>query len=155
MSVTALVATASAINATLYAVSEIGYSMAKEGNLPKAYQYNIYNSFEGLLISAFLIIPMILFFNLSQITSIATIVMLLVQGVTHLGHFIKRKETGAKGWIIIVTVITMFVVAGLTLYSIERKIPYIFQYLFAIFVLAFVIELLLRVISKRVVSKQK
>jgi amino acid transporter len=37
MSVTALVATASAINATLYAVSEIVYSMAKEGNLPKLY----------------------------------------------------------------------------------------------------------------------
>jgi len=154
MAVTALIATASAINATLYAVSEIGYSMAKEGNLPKIYQYNIYNSYEGLVISAFLIVPMILFFNLAEITTVATVVMLIVQGVTHIGHFIKRKETGVKGWVVLLTIIAMFSVAGLTLYSTHNSMPNMIYYLLLSFCLAIFIELILRLITKRVISKQ-
>jgi amino acid transporter len=154
MAVTALIATASAINATLYAVSEIGYSMAKEGNLPKVYEYNIYNSYEGLIISAVLIIPMILFFNLAQITTVATVVMLIVQGITHIGHFFKRKDTGAKGWIILVTIVAMFVVAGLTLYSTHESMPNIIYYLILSFCLAIFIEVVLRLFTKRVISSQ-
>ena len=154
MAITALIATASAINATLYAVSEIGYSMAKEGNLPKIYEYNIYNSYEGLIISAVLIVPMILFFNLAQITTVATVVMLIVQGITHIGHFIKRKETGAKGWIILLTIIAMFVVAGLTLYSTHQSMPNIIYYLILSFCLAIFIELVLRLFTRRVISQQ-
>jgi amino acid transporter len=154
MSITALIATASAINATLYAVSEIGYSMAKEGNLPKVYEYNIYNSYEGLIISAILIIPMILFFNLAEITTVATVIMLLVQGITHMGHFIKRKETGAKGWIILLTVVSMFVVAGLTLYSTHKTMPNIIYYLILSFCFALFVEVLLRLLTKRVISQQ-
>ncbi len=154
MAVTALVATASAINATLYAVTEIGYSMAKEGNLPKVYEYNIYNSFEGLLVSAFLIIPMILFFNLAQITTVATVVMLLVQGITHFGHFLKRSETGANGFLIMLTVVAMFFVAGLTLYSTHKSMPNITLYLLITVILAVVVETLLRWITKRVVNRQ-
>ena len=86
---TALLATASAINASLYATTEIGYTMAKEGNLPKVYEYNIYNSNEGLIVSTLLIIPMIIFFNLSEITTVATLVVLIVQGFTHIGHLLK------------------------------------------------------------------
>lgn len=154
MAITALIATASAINATLYAVSEIGYSMAKEGNLPKVYEYNIYNAYEGLVISAVLIVPMILFFNLAQITTVATVVMLIVQGITHIGHFIKRKETGAKGWIILLTIIAMFVVAGLTLYSTHQSMPNIIYYLILSFCLAMFIEIALRLFTQRVISQQ-
>jgi len=154
MAVTALVATASAINATLYAVTEIGYSMAKEGNLPKVYEYNIYNSFEGLLVSALLVVPMILFFNLAQITTVATVVMLVVQGITHLGHFFKRSETGAHGFLILSTVIAMFGVAGLTLYSTHQSMPNIMLYLIGTFIMAFVVEALLRLMTKRVINKQ-
>jgi len=154
MAVTALIATASAINATLYAVSEIGYSMAKEGNLPKIYEYNIYNSYEGLIISAVLIVPMILFFNLAQITTVATVVMLIVQGITHIGHFIKRKETGAKAWVIVLTVISMFVVAGLTLYSTHKEMPNIVYYLLLSFCFAIFVEVLLRLMTKRVIAPQ-
>jgi amino acid transporter len=154
MAITALIATASAINATLYAVSEIGYSMAKEGNLPKVYQYNIYNSYEGLVISAFMIVPMILFFNLAEITTVATVVMLIVQGITHIGHFLKRQETGAKAWVILLTIVAMFVVAGLTLYSTHKSMPNMIYYLLLSFCLAIFIEVILRLITKRVISKQ-
>jgi len=57
MAATALFSTISAINATLYAVTEIGYTMAKRGKLPKIYEFNVFNSYEGLIVSTVLTIP--------------------------------------------------------------------------------------------------
>ncbi len=154
MSVTALLATASAINATLYAVAEIGYTMAKDGNLPKIYEYHIHNSFEGLIVSAVIVSPLILFFNISQITTVAAIVMLLVQGTTHIAHLRVIKHTGAKVWVIYAAIIAMFGVAGLTLYSTYKTMPEISYYLVFTFILALFIEVLLRFVNRRVIQKQ-
>ena len=154
MAATALLATASAINATLFAVSDIGYTMAKEGNLPKVYEYNIYNSFEGLIISALLIIPMILFFNLSQITTVASIVMLVVQGTTHIAHLNLLKETGAKKYLIVSAIFSMFGIAAITLYSTYKDMPEIAYYLIGAFALAFSVEFLLRYFNRRIILKQ-
>ena len=154
MAATALLATASAINATLYAVADIGYTMAKEGNLPKIYKYNVYESFEGLLISALLIIPMILFFNLSQITTVAAIIMLIVQGSTHVAHLNLLQQTGAKRSLVVLAIFSMFSVAGITLYSTYKSMPEIAYYLIAAFSIAFTIEFLLRYYNNRVISKQ-
>ena len=154
MAATALLATASAINATLYAVSDIGYTMAKEGNLPKEYEYNVYRSFDGLIISAVLITPMILFFNLSEITTVAAIVMLIVQGTTHIAHLNLIKETGAKLYIVVLAILSMFGVAAITLYSTYKTMPQIAYYLIVAFALAYTIEFLLRYFNSRVISKQ-
>ena len=154
MAATALLATASAINATLYAVSDIGYTMAKDGNLPEVYEYHIYQSFDGLIISALLIIPMILFFNLTEITTVAAIVMLIVQGTTHIAHLNLIKETGAKRSLVIVAILAMFGVAGLTLYSTYKTMPEIAYYLIATFAIAFTAEFLLYHIRGRTILKQ-
>ncbi len=154
MALTALLATASAINATLYAVADIGYTMAKEGNLPKEYKYKVYSSFEGIIISAVLIVPMILFFNLTEITTVAAIIMLIVQGSTHIAHLKLIKETGAKLYIVVLAIFAMFSVAGITLYSTYKTMPEIAYYLIVTFVLAYTGELLLRHFNSRVVSKQ-
>jgi len=154
MAATALLATASAINATLYAVADIGYTMAKEGNLPKIYEYNIYQSFEGLIISALLIVPMILFFNLSQITTVAAIVMLIVQGSTHIAHLNLIKETGAKRYIVVLAIVSMFSIAGITLYSTYKTMPEIAYYLIGAFALAFTAEYLLQYFNKRTILRQ-
>ena len=154
MAATALLATASAINATLYAVSDIGYTMAKDGNLPEVYEYHIYKSFDGLIVSALLIIPMILFFNLTEITTVAAIVMLIVQGTTHIAHLNLIKETGAKRSLVISAILAMFGVAGLTLYSTYKTMPEIAYYLIATFAIAFSAEFLLRYFKERVISKQ-
>ena len=154
IAITALLATASAINATLFAVSDIGYAMAKEGSLPKVYEYHIYNSNEGLIVSALLIIPMILFFNLSQITTVAAIIMLIVQGTTHIGHLNLIKNTGAKKYLVVLAIFSMFSIAAITLYSTYEKMPEIAYYLIATFAIAFSVEFMLRYISKRVISKQ-
>jgi amino acid transporter len=155
MAITALLATASAINATLYAVTDIGYTMAKEGSLPKVYEYHIYNSFEGLIVSIFIIIPLILFFNLSEITTVAAIVMLIVQGITHIGHLNLIKETKAKKWIVLLAIFAMFSVAGITLYSTYHTSPQIGYYLLVVLGFSFILEFVLRYVNKRVILKQR
>lgn len=152
MAVTALFATASAINATLYAVTEIGYTLAKEGNLPKVYEYHIFNSFEGLIVSAVLIIPMILFLDLSQITTVAAIVMLSVQGTTHIAHLRIINKTGARFFVVLSAVVAMFGIAFLTLYSTFQAMPEVVYYLLGVVIVSFLLEILLRFFKRRVVQ---
>ena len=154
MAATALLATASAINATLYAATEIGYTMAKEGNLPEVYSYNVFQSFEGLIISALLIVPMILFFNLSEVTTVAALSVLIVQGLTHVGHLLRIKETGANLWAILGAVFAMFGISALTLYYTSRHDPMIGYYMLGAFAVAFAVEITLRLLTKRVVTRQ-
>ncbi len=155
MAATALLATASAINATLYAATEIGYTLAKEGNLPKVYTYNVHNSFEGLIISGILIVPMILFLNLSQVTTIAALVVLVIQGLTHVGHLLRIKETGANFFLVLFSALSMFGIAGLTLYhTATTGMPLIALYLFGAFIATFAIEIILRMVTKRVIRVQ-
>jgi amino acid transporter len=154
MAVTALLATASAINASLYATTEIGYTMAKNGDLPKIYDFNIFHSFDGLIVSAVLIVPMIIFFNLVQITTIATLVVLIIQGITHIGHLFRIKQTGANKYIVILSIISIFSIVGLTLYYTYSHMPQIGYYMLITFALAFGVELFLRLITHRTISKQ-
>ena len=155
MALTALLATASAINATLYAATEIGYTLAKDGNLPTVYTYNIHNSYSGLIISGLLIIPMVLFLDLSQVTTIAAIVVLIIQGLVHIGHLFRIKETGANKALVISAIISMFSIAVLTLYyTSHHDIPLITMYILGTFGIAFIVEVVLRIATKRVISRQ-
>ncbi len=154
MALTALLSTASAINASLYATTEIGYTMAKEGNLPKEYEYNVFHSYQGLIISALLILPMILFLSLEEVALVASLVVLIIQGLTHAGHLLRIKETGAQIWIVAAAALSMFGIAGLTLRYTARTMPQIGYYLLGAFALAFALELLLRLLRNRTITRQ-
>lgn len=154
MAATALLATASAINATLYAATQISYTLAKEGDLPEEYDRNVCHSTEGLIISAFLIVPLILFFNLGQIASIAAISVLLIQGFTHVGHLFRRNQTGANPWLIMAAVAGSFGAAGFAVAYMSKSLPYIALYIGGVFFLAFIFEVLLRLFNDRTIEKQ-
>ena len=154
MAIAALIATASAINATLYAVTQISYVLAKEGNLPKVYEYNVFHSNEGLIISTVLTIPMILFFNLSEVTSAAAISMLLIQAITHFGHLKVVNKTNAKKNLIILAFISMIFIALLTSYYNYKTSPIVIWYLIGIFIGGFIVEIILRKVSQREITPQ-
>ncbi len=151
---TALLATASAINATLYAVTQIGYTLAKDGNLPKIYERHIFHNTEGLIISAFLIVPMILFLNLGEIASIAAIIVLLIQGFTHIGHLFVIKKTQAKLWLIILAIFGTFSAAGFAIYYTSEHIEHFAFYIVIAFLGAFFLEVILRLVNKRIIKQQ-
>jgi len=151
---TALLATASAINATLYAVTQLSYTLAKDGDLPEVYERNIFHNTEGLIISALLIVPMILFFNLGEIASVAAVIVLLIQGFTHTGHLFKIKETQASLTLILLAIAGTFTAAGFAIYYTSQKVDHFGLYIVMTFVLAFVLEVLLRLFNDRTIKKQ-
>ncbi|WP_024788030.1 MULTISPECIES: APC family permease [unclassified Lebetimonas] len=154
MAITALISTASAINATLYATTQISYTLAKNGELPKEYEYNIFHSTEGLLISVALIIPIILFLNLTEITTVAALSVLIIQGIVHLGHLRVYHRTDANKYLVFLAFFFMFLVVILTLYYNAQKDISIIWYLTGSFILAFIIEYTLRKITHRKITKQ-
>ncbi len=151
---TALFATASAINATLYATTQISYVLAKEGELPKVYERNIFNNSEGLIISALLIVPMILFMNLGTIASIAAVTVLLIQGFTHTGHLFRLKETGASVFLIILAIIGTFGAGGFAIYYSSLHTAHFAMYVVMAFFLAFALEVSLRLFTQRTIGIQ-
>jgi len=151
---TALLATASAINATLYAVTQISYTLAKDGNLPEAYDYSIFHNTEGLIISALLIVPMIIFFNLAEIATVAAIAVLLIQGLTHTGHLFRRDKTGGNLWWILAAVIGSFGAAWFAIEYTSKSMPDIIYYIGGIFFAAFIFEVLLRLVNDRTIERQ-
>ncbi len=154
MAATALFSTISAINATLYAVAEIGYTMAKKGELPKIYEFNVFNSYEGLIVSTLLTIPLIVFFDLSEITVIASLVVLIVQGLVHLGHFFVIDKTKANPVMLTFALVATFGITVLTLIYTYHKMPAVGYWLIFSVAAAFVLEAALRYFTGRVVSKQ-
>ena len=151
---TALLATASAINATLYATTQISYVLAKEGELPKVYERNIFNNSEGLIISALMIVPMILFMNLGTIASIAAVTVLLIQGFTHTGHLFKLKETKANIVIVVLAIVGTFGAAGFAIYYSSQHTAHFTMYVAMAFFLAFGLEVALRLFTQRTISIQ-
>ncbi len=151
---TALLATASAINATLYAVTQISYTLAKEGELPKVYEHNIFHNTEGLVISALLIVPMILFLNLATIASIASVTVLLIQGFTHTGHLFKLKETGANVVLVVLAIVGTFGAAGFAIYYTSEHIEHFALYVAMAFFLSFALEVVLRLFNEREITRQ-
>jgi amino acid transporter len=154
MAITALISTASAINATLYAATQISYDLAKNGELPKEYEYNVFNSTEGLLISVAIIIPIILFLNLTEITTVAALSVLIIQGIVHLGHLKLYHRTDANKYLVFLAFFSMFLVVILTLYYNAQKDISIIWYLTGSFIFAFAIEYSLRKITHRKIKKQ-
>ncbi len=151
---TALLATASAINATLYSVTQISFTLAKAGDLPREYEFHIFHNTAGLVISALLILPMIVFLDLGQIAGIASIAVLLIQGFTHTGHLLKHQETGGNIWLIGAAALGCFGAAGFAVIYTSRSMPHIVYDILGLFLLAFAFEILMRLFTSRAVRRQ-
>jgi amino acid transporter len=154
MAVAALISTSSSINANLYAITNITYKMAKDGDLPKVYEKDIWHSSEGLLVSSLFLILVILFFNLQEIATMGSIFVLFVHVFVHAGHFFKIKKTGASRFIIAFAIISLFATIILALMFTSKHISGIGYYIVGGFLLSYVLEMALRLSTKRKVQKQ-
>ncbi len=143
MAVAALISTASAINATLYAATEINYVLIKEGALPEVHRFHRFESQEALWVTTCLALPLIVFMDLSGITLLAALSVLVIQGVVHLGHAFQRRRTGARGPWVALAALGMFLVAGLTIdYSLKSH-PWLAAQLLGMMGVAVAVEMAL------------
>jgi len=154
MAVAALISTSSSINANLYATTNITYQMAKDGDLPKIYERNVWHSSEGLIISAIFLVLMILFFKLNEIATIGSIYLLFIHAFVHVGHLVKIKVTGANRWIIIFSILSLMATIVLALIYTAKHVENIGYYVVGGFILSYALEMILRLGTKRVIKKQ-
>jgi len=149
VAVTALVATASAINASLYAVTNVTYQLAREGELPEAFGEPIGHSREGLVISSAIIIFLALFFDLSEIAAIGALSMLIIHMVTHIAHLKLLPDTGARRGPVLSAIALNATAVVLGGYHLGRASPGLFLWIAGFFLLAFVLELFFHRLAKR------
>ena len=154
MAIAALISTASSINANLYAVTNVTYQMAKNGELPELYKRNVWHSSEGLIVSTVILIVFVLFFKLNEIAAIGSISILFVHALVHIGHLLKIKESGASKSLVVLAILSIIVAIVLALNYTYQHIPNVGYFIAGGFVLAFIIEIILRLMNSRVISKQ-
>ncbi len=149
VAVSALFATASAINASLYAVTNVTYQLAKLGELPSAFARPIAHSREGLVVSSAIIILLAVFFDLSAIASIGALSMLVLHMTVHIGHLRLLKETAALPALVVMAILANAGAILLGGYHLAENSPKLLLWIAAFFVLALAIEIVLNRLTAR------
>jgi len=152
VAITALIATSSAINANLYAVTNVTYQLAKDGELPAQFGKPIAHSREGLVISGILIIILSLLFDLSDIAAIGSISILFVHTVTHLVHLKIIKKTGASRILVGIAALLSLIAMILALIYVSRVSESVVPTLIAFVIVALISEILLQKIAKKTIK---
>ena len=149
VAITALVATASAINANLYAVTNVTYQLAKNGELPAQFGKPIAHSREGLVISGVLIIILSLLFDLSEIAAIGSISILFIHTVTHIGHLKIISKTGGAFVLVLIAAILCLLAMILALIYVSKTSGHVGYILFGFILVASITEISLQKIANR------
>ncbi len=112
LSLTALFATASAVNATIFGSANASYQIALDGELPKEFDRKIWspNARGGLFITAALAIVAILFLDITKVTMLGSAAFLLLYAAVNAGHLRIRSQTGARAGLIWTSLVSCLVV---------------------------------------------
>lgn len=149
VAITALISTASSINANLYAVTNVTYQLAKYGELPSVFGKPIGHSREGLIISGFIIIILSVLFDLSQIAAIGSISILFVHAITHIGHIKLTPETGASRPLVLLAALFSLVAMSLALVYVSQESHQVIIVLAGFVLLSVITETLLQKILQK------
>jgi amino acid transporter len=149
VAVAALFATASAINASLYAVTNVTYQLAKLGELPTAFGEPIGHSREGLVVSSVVIIALAVFFDLSSIAAIGAVSMLIIHLATHVGHLRLLDQTGAARGLVLLAIMANAIAIVLGAYHMSETSPALLGWIGAFFAIALGLELALHRVTAR------
>ena len=154
MAVAALLSTSSAINASLYSVTNVTYQLARLGELPCAFGVPIAHSRQGLVISSAAIMVMAVFFDLSSIAAIGAISTLIIHMIVHIGHVRLVDKTGASLWMIWTAIGVNLGAIILSVVYLSGMRPEILFWITGFFAAAFGLEFILRVTTGRIVVKR-
>ncbi len=154
VAIAALISTASSINANLYAVTNVTYQLAKDGELPSVFGEPIGHSREGLVISGILIVVLSVLFDLSEIAAIGSISILFVHTVTHIGHMKVINKTGASRFLVAIAALLSLVAMVLALIYISKKSDNVVLVLIGFVLFSATTEILLQKITGREVKSR-
>lgn len=93
----ALLATTSAVNATLFGDANLAFQVAKDGELPAGFERGIWHGgTASLFFAAGLTALVVVLFPLSAVGQMASLAFLIVYGMVSVGHLRIRDQTGAR-----------------------------------------------------------
>ncbi|MDP3972948.1 MAG: APC family permease [Candidatus Nanopelagicales bacterium] len=110
IAIAALLATSSAVNATLFAASNVGRNVAENRQLSAALTATLWrNGSVALVGSGITVVILVLVFPLSAIGQLASLGFLLVYASVSLSHLRVRRETHAKRSVLIAAIVANMV----------------------------------------------
>ncbi|QWE11081.1 APC family permease [Polynucleobacter sp. es-EL-1] len=123
ISISALLACAAAVNATIFAASNVAADVAKKSSISSALGDSVLkNKLRALTISSFGVIALALMFPLNEVGQMASLAFLLVYAAITYGHIRVSQKTGANPkilWCAIAINLTLF--TALMLNTIEHS----------------------------------
>jgi amino acid transporter len=100
----ALLATASAVNATLYGDANLAAKVAEDGQLPAVLARRVKGTPISLYVAAAATAVVVLVFPLRAVGQMASLAFLVVYGAVSLGHLRVREQTGARTGLLVAAV---------------------------------------------------
>jgi amino acid transporter len=141
MAVAALLATASSVNATLYASGGLTSMLAGVGQFPTFFGTNSrLGPHAGILVTAAIVIVVSNVVDLSAIASVGSAVSLLVFLLIGASGYRLRSETGARGAIVLVGMAATAIVLVFFAIDTVRNAPETFVAILAITALAVILD---------------
>ena len=99
VSIAALLATASAINAMLFSSTNMAYGLGKEGQLPSAFTKFIHGKFsQGMLISVVGVLVLVNLLDLTSIANIASAALLITYLAVFIAHWPACQGNEEQSW---------------------------------------------------------
>ena len=99
ITITALISTFSAINATVLGSGRVNYDIAEDDELPKYFTHKFWNKPIGFLITTILSVTLVNVFNLQSISTAGSAGFLLIFAIVNFIGYKKYKELNSKKWI--------------------------------------------------------
>jgi amino acid transporter len=124
ISAAALLATASAVNATLFASANIGYDVAGHREIAQPLTRTVGRAGNvALLLAAACVIALVVFFPLTAVGQMTSLAFLVVYGAVSLGHLRLRARTGARRGLLLAAIVANTVLFVLLLVQAVRTGP--------------------------------
>ncbi len=150
IAVTALLSTASAINATLYGGANVSYAIAKDGELPPFFERKVWGrGTEGLLITTGLVLFFANGFDLERIAMMGSASFLVVYTAVNIAYLRLSEATHANRGLIWASTAGCLVFLATLLRHLVREATTTLIALIIVFALCFLGEWVYRSIAKR------
>ena len=151
ISIGALFSISSALNATLYGGANISYALAKDGELPRAFERKLwFKSLEGLYITAGLSVVFALLFNMKGIASITSSIITMIYIFVLVSHYRLVDHAGGKRWLLVINIVVLIAIFGGLLYFQFKSQKMVLVGTLAVFVFAVIVELIYRYTRNRI-----
>jgi amino acid transporter len=152
IAIAALLATCSAINATLYGSARISYIIAKDGELPAILNKEGKKAsmpLDGLIITCVLSLIMANLFPLQRISTMGSAGFLLIFAAVNLSNVILHDETNSKKWLSVAGMLVCCLALGALIWQTTETAPKNILVLLVMLGASVLIEVIYRAVTGR------